>query len=408
MRQNLGIFFRALGVSLILVLLPLAASGFGPKVPLIELKASGSAAEMGRGTSLAADGAADKMMMPNPFTYTYVAGEKLSDEAGNGKVYKVVIDGDPKAVLTKLAKVFGITGNVFEPEYSQPEYPTFQIGSKDGSGPSATINGSGTGNWWFNDPSAYPSPKCLESATSDDGSEYCTTYEEQKSTPGLIPSKDKVIAAAVEMFNATGLKVAASDIRVDISEWGASASASLKIDGADTPIEWYMSWGMNGKLGSVSGNSVRFEAKGNLDTISARAAVARMSDWRYSGQIASSLWNKYAPPVRAGEPDMIAYDAPLEVGESTEPEVTPEATPEPIVVTVDEAHAVSVLIWDKNGNAWLVPGYVLIGDQGWLTPVFSLEDGVVALPDPVAIEPRLDDSVSTEPGQSGEVSPMVK
>ena len=56
MKQNLGIFFRALGVSLILVLLPLAASGFGPKVPLIELNASGSAAEMGRGTSLAADG----------------------------------------------------------------------------------------------------------------------------------------------------------------------------------------------------------------------------------------------------------------------------------------------------------------------------------------------------------------
>ncbi|MBP7835415.1 MAG: hypothetical protein KAZ95_01255 [Rhodoluna sp.] len=196
MKQNLGIFFRALGVSLILVLLPLAASGFGPKVPLIELNASGSAAEMGRGTSLAADGAADKMMMPNPFSYTYVAGEKLSDKAGNGKVYKVVIDGDPKAVLTKLAKVFGITGNVFEPEYSQPEYPTFQIGSNDGSGPSATINGSGTGNWWFNDPSAYPSPKCLESATADDGSEYCTNYEELKQTPGLITSNEKVIAAA--------------------------------------------------------------------------------------------------------------------------------------------------------------------------------------------------------------------
>ena len=101
---------------------------------------------------------------------------------------------------------------------------------------------------------------------------------------------------------------------------------------------------------------------------------------------------------------MIAYDAPLEVGESTQP----EATPKTIVVTVNEAHAVSVLIWDKSGSAWLVPGYVLIGDQGWLTPVFALEDGVVALPDPVAIEPRLDDSVSTEPGQSGEVSPMVK
>lgn len=206
MKQNLGIMFRALAVSVTLVLLPLAASGFGPRVPLIELNATGSAAEMGRGTSMAANDAANKMMMPNPFTYTYAAGEKLSDKAGNGKVYKVVIDGDPKAVLTKLAKVFGITGNVFEPEYSQPEYPTFQIGSKDGSGPSVTINGSGTGNWWFNDPSAYPSSKCKDWATADDGSDYCIVYEEQKATPGLIPSKDKVIAAAIEMFNATGLR----------------------------------------------------------------------------------------------------------------------------------------------------------------------------------------------------------
>jgi hypothetical protein len=387
MKQNLGIMFRALAVSVTLVLLPLAASGFGAKVPLIELNANGGGVEMGRGTSMAVNGAADKMMMPNPFTYTYAAGNELSDKEGRGKVYKAILDGDPKGILAKLAKVFGLPGDVFEAEYSQLEYPTFQIGSKDGGAPSASINWSGTGNWWFNDPSAYPSPKCLESANTDDGSEYCTRYEEQKSTPGAIPSKEKVTSAAVEIFNATGLKVAAGDIKVDISEWGASASASLKIDGADTPIEWYMSWGSNGKLGSVSGNSVRFEEKGTLDTISEKASVARMSDWRYSGQIASSLWNKYAPPVRAGEPGAIAYDAPMEVSESPKPEVMPE----PIVVTVNEAHAVSVLIWDKNGNAWLVPGYVLIGDQGWLTPVFALEDGVVALPDPDSGEvvPRL-------------------
>ena len=137
MKQNLGIFFRALAISVILVLLPLAASGFGAKVPLIELNATGSGAEMGRGTSMAANGAADKMMMPNPFTYTYVAGEDLSDKEGRGKVYKAVLDGDPKAILAELAKVFELTGNVFEAEYSQPEYPAFQIGSKDGSAPSA-------------------------------------------------------------------------------------------------------------------------------------------------------------------------------------------------------------------------------------------------------------------------------
>jgi hypothetical protein len=404
MNQNLGIVFRALGVSLVLALLPLAASGFTPKVPLIELNASGATPQMGRGSSLAAEGASDKMMMPNPFSYTYVAGEKLSDQGGSGKVYKLTLEGDPQEVLTNIAKVLGISGSVYESDYSTPEYPTFQIGSKDGSGPSAVINWGGTGNWWFNDPSAYPIAKCIGFQTAEDGTEYCANYEEQKATPGLIPSKNEILAAAVKMFSATGLKATASDIRIDISDWGASASASLKVDGNETPIEWYMNWGSNGKLGSVSGNSVRFVEQGTLSTISAKAAVARMSDWRYSGQISSAIWNRYAPPVRTGEPGMIAYDSPVDNGET--PELA--ASPEPILVTVNEAHSVSVLIWDKSGNAWLVPGYVLIGDQGWLTPVFALQEGVVALPDPVAIEPRLDDSVTTEPGQSGEISPMVK
>jgi hypothetical protein len=402
MKQNTGILVRALGVSLVLALLPIAAFSLTPKVPLIELNATGASPQMGRGSSLAAEGASDKMMMPNPFSYTYVAGEKLSDQGGNGKVYKVILEGDPKDVLTNIAKALGLGGTVYESDYSTPQYPTFQIGSKDGSGPAAVINWAGTGNWWFNDPSAYPSAKCIGFQKAEDGSEYCASYEEQKPTPGLIPSKNEILSAALKMFNATGLKAAAGDIRIDVTDWGASASASLKVDGNETPIEWYMNWGSNGKLGSVSGNSVRFVEQGTLSTISEKAAVARMSDWRYSGQISSSIWSKYAPPVRTGEPGMIAYDTPAENGDAPEPVLSPEpvSSPKPIIVKVNEAHAVSMLIWDRGGSAWLVPGYVLIGDQGWLTPVFSLEEGVVALPEPVITEPGVPEPL--------DVSPMVK
>jgi hypothetical protein len=137
-----------------------------------------------------------------------------------------------------------------------------------------------------------------------------------------------------------------------------------------------------------------------VSTISAKSAVSRISDWRYSGQISSSLWAKYAP-VRSEDPLMIAYDTPVENGESS----APVASPEPIIVTVNQAYAASVLIWDKSGTAWMVPGYILIGDNGWLNPVFAVEDGVVALPDPVSIEPGV-----LEPGviEPGDVSTMVK
>jgi hypothetical protein len=38
------------------------------------------------------------------------------------------------------------------------------------------------------------------------------------------------------------------------------------------------------------------------------------------------------------------------------------------------------MIWDAAGNTWLVPGYIFIGDGNYVSPVFSLEEGVVALP----------------------------
>jgi hypothetical protein len=72
-------------------------------------------------------------------------------------------------------------------------------------------------------------------------------------------------------------------------------------------------------------------------------------------------------------------------GEPTEPEPTPTV----VTVTVNKSVAAPMMIWDLSGNAWIVPGYLLIGDQGWLTPVFALEDGVVTLPAPAEIMPMV-------------------
>jgi hypothetical protein len=58
-------------------------------------------------------------------------------------------------------------------------------------------------------------------------------------------------------------------------------------------------------------------------------------------------------------------------------------------VTINKSVSAQVMIWDKKGNAWIVPGYILIGEEGWITPVFSLEDGIVELPEPVEISPMV-------------------
>ena len=366
-----------------LVAAPLSGIGGTTSVSLITLGANAPATTNSSGSYRAENGAAaessvgssDKMMF-NPFTYEFSAGSTLSTDTGKGHVYKAELVGTPESVLAKVSKALGLQGSAVEAEYSTKEYPQFIVGSQDGKSSSASISWSGTGNWWFNNPLAYPQPDCLKLVKADDGSEYCESYADQKFTPELMPSKSVAVAQAQKIFETTGLKVATSDISFTSNEWGAYATSALKVDGQITSIEWSIAWGTNGEIASVSGHSVKLIDQGEFDTISARDAVARVSDWRYSGSISGALYEKYSPSV--GMP-AVAYDSPLDVtGEVS------EVAPTPQVVKIEITKAVSTMmaIWDSTGGTWIVPGYIMIGDQNWLAPVFSLKDGVVALPDP--------------------------
>ena len=67
-------------------------------------------------------------------------------------------------------------------------------------------------------------------------------------------------------------------------------------------------------------------------------------------------------------------------------------TPEVVDVTVDTAEpTLLLLMWDADGGAWLVPGYAMKVSEGWWSSVVSLVDGVIALPEPIAVEPMVTD-----------------
>jgi hypothetical protein len=38
-------------------------------------------------------------------------------------------------------------------------------------------------------------------------------------------------------------------------------------------------------------------------------------------------------------------------------------------------------VWDANGEVWLVPGWILINDQGWFGAVIAVIEGVIQLPE---------------------------
>ena len=395
--------------------------------PLIQLSASPLSSQTALGMSAEAS---DKMMSMPFQTYQYVAGPGLSNESGSGQVYKLVRQGTPESVLANLAEVFDISGSVKKfPDYS-PENPGFYYGETDDpwgietQEPMVYIWWSGTGTW------SYSNSLASSSISSDcvnlDADGNCQEWVEPVATPELLPARADAIATALEIFSSTGLIVTESDLRVDYSDWGVNISAALKVDGKPTSIEWYVGWSSTGELSYASGHAVVAQAVGSYNTVSAAASVSRLSDWRWFGSAAYASYEKYQPPVSdlsvrsepyaepATEPEVSETEQPVEPepGVSASPTpVEPEPTepapiepapiePEVITLTVVSAEAALLSIWDSAGDVWLVPGFILVNDQGWWSSIISLIEGVIALPEPSTMDimplPADDSSVSNK------------
>ena len=374
----------AFGITLVLALvgsLTLITSLFAPR-PLISLGSQGQAVEgqPARGMSASSD---SKMAMM-PYNFEYVAGAELSDEAGSGKVYELRLDGSPEAVLQRAAKAFGLKGEVRKSSYWSAENPSYFVGTEDGSSPSVSIWWNGTGSWYYSNYAQMPELPCLRTEKAEDGSEYCAEYPEQKSTPELIPSRAAILAEAQRVFNATGLKVSAGEITVYRDEWSASATAIQQVAGQDTAITWSIGYDSRGNLSWASGNSVTAVERGEFNTISAKNAVARLSDWRWFGSPANNAYPMAEMSNKMGTLDM--------------PAVSPGET-ETVVVTINQSKSHLLQIWDKSGASWLVPGYGLTGSNGSINFVVSLIEGTIEMPEPIAIEPGVQEPL---------VDPMTK
>jgi hypothetical protein len=309
--------------------------------------------------------------------YEYVAGSGLSTAAGSDQVYQLNLNGSPEALVEKLAARFGVEGKLSKETYDDGKTYNYFFGNKAKSeAASVSVYWTGTGSWYYGDYSKY-------------------------SEKVNLPSKAAALAAAQEIFADTGLDVSEDAITLTSGDWGMTAQASLQVGGEDTALEWMVNWAPNGEIIGVSGHSVSVEAKGTFGTISAKDSVKRLGDWRYSGSAASSYYGGgMAMMSRSGtvssdvtesgtepsvEPTAVPYgDDTVEPTEVTTEEPTvdpiPEPTPEKVVMKLVSSKKTHLLIWDANGGAWLVPGYMLKNTDGWYSSVISLVDGVIALP----------------------------
>ena len=372
------------------------------QTPLIQLAASYQGPSNGSGSmSEASD---DKMMSMPFFSYDYVAGPNLSNEGGSGQIYKLVRTGTPESILQKVSRLFDVQGSVKKfPDFSEAN-PGYFFGESDdpwgidNQNPIVSVWWSGTASWYYSNPS---DSSISSSCSSMDAEGFCEEWIEPVSTPELLPSKSEAIAKALEVFNATGLAVTESDLRVDMSEWGVSVSAAMAVDNQLTSIEWYIGWGSDGEISYAQGHSVVAQAVGTYNTISPVQAMDRLDQWIWYGSPPSYLYEKY-PAIYS---DMSVRNEPLvdpevsETEETTEPiepspSETASAVPEPtetepapvepqvVTLTIVRAESALLGIWDAAGDVWLVPGWVMFNDEGWWSTVISLIEGIIALPDP--------------------------
>lgn len=404
---------------------------FATPAPLFAAASGGSGAES---ATMAADARIALWV-----DYDYQAGAGLSSDAGRGSVYELRRTGEPREAARQAATTLGLEGDAVESSYSTAEYPSYVVGPEDGSAPSLTLSWTGTGDWWYNDPAAYPAPVCQDVAfTNDDGTD--GSYQncqvpEVPASESKAPSESEARELAAELFAATGLDVAPDDIRVTVDPSQTYANASLEVDGVATALEWSVGWSPLGRIAWASGHAVELVDRGDYDTVSAASAVERLEDGRwfgapgpdYSGGAVlyaadglardagtnpddavssdgNSATEPSTEPAPAPAPDAGSGDGasaepgapgtiePAPANPEDEPSVLPEPepapTPETVTVTLDHAEATLLLVWDVDGNAWLVPGYAYEQpEQGWWTSVISLVEGVIQLPEPMSIEP---------------------
>jgi len=353
-------------------------SSFGAQ-PIIQLASSPGGGE--NSSAAMSESSEDKMMIMPFTTYSYVAGAGLSSDTGSGQVYKLSRTGDPESVLAKIAEVFGVQGSLKKyPDFSDQNPGYFFSESNDPWGyddlnPTVSLWWSGTGSWNYYNPGDVT--RSSSSCEEPDADGICPEWTEVLPTPELLPTRAEAIAKALEIFSATGLSVTESDLRIDYSEWGVYISAAMKVEGQPTSIEWYIGWSSNGEISFAGGHSVVAEAVGTFDTISAVQAVDRLDDWRWFGSAATSFYEKYQGNFG---------DISVRTDETIDPGLT---EPEVVTLTIVSAERALVSIWDAAGDVWLVPGLIMFNDQGWLSSVISVVEGVIALPDPsiVQIEP---------------------
>jgi hypothetical protein len=388
---------------------------------LISLSRDSAQTGDSRASATLEDGAADKSLMWYPYyNYTYLPGDTLSKEPGEGNAYKFELSGSAEESLLKLAQIFRITDtNVVQDPYNYDK-TNYAIGDYENyQDKLINLTWNGLGSWYYSDPTAYQQAViddgCILPGYGIDGTisseldldsgkkserEILTPNCEPQPPLGL-PTREEALATAIKVFSQTGLSIAEKDLNVNMDEWGVYISGNKTVEGTPVSLDYSISWA-GPEIAYASGVLAKPVLMGSVPTISEYDAVSRVSDWVWWG--AYPMDGTYSiMPIGAVTEPMLRSDTEVsepaidgsDAGDSGAGSSPSEGILEPIRPGLDEkpeikeieivftkATARLLLVWDSNGTPWLLPGYVFETETSEYiggTPVVAVDSKYIDL-----------------------------
>lgn len=381
--------------------LTFAACGQGEPPNLPALGANASAESMAAGDAADAKRAAggstmaDMSMRAN---IRYELADGVTVNVARGKAYK--FGSVDKAAVAKLAKAFGVSGDVQSDEYG------YTVGvSKDASVSSdqrtpASLYVGKDGQFSYSgsyEPVA--TTACAEAearekealiggdavAPVDSGCAAPTTTVPTKPMPSADAAKQKV----TDVFRAGGVDL--DNAKVTTADEGDFIGIQVIHQVGGLPVEGYQanaSVNRDSDIVYASGFLTTPDSVGDYDLASLERAVERLNEGMGQGGTRDLAATS---DVGAAEP-AIAIDEPMP-SEPTEPS-------EPTVVKLT-AVKVGLMVSYASNELWLTPAYHFSGDEGAQVTAAAAADKYFPEPEPVQTDPAPADGGGSSGGSSG-------